>query len=131
VQWVGQRNANFLSIDLETGRPEPCYESYPNWTAAAQANASIYFNSVDCSGALYADAWSAPRYLVDGVLYEARGPVLGPWGSGTDESVSLYSGTDCSDQSSSTYLEVQELLPGDPEFVDFFDNPPYTVKIVY
>jgi hypothetical protein len=134
VLWIGQRNANSLAIDLETGRPEPCYESYPDWTTAAAANSSIIFNSTNCSGAPYsAHPGSGVRYVVDGELYEVRGPIAGPWGLGTDEPYSQYPNSDevCVDQSATPYQQVQAILPGDPEFIDYFDNPPYTVKIVY
>jgi hypothetical protein len=28
-------------------------------------------------------------------------------------------------------LRRSRFVPADPQFIDFFDNPPYTVKIVY
>jgi hypothetical protein len=135
ISWIGQKYANELLIDLETGRPEPCYENYPDWTAVAQATSLIIFNSTDCSGDPYfAGPGGVWHFVVNGELYEPGAPVGESWGLDTDEPVAHYPDSDgvCKDRSNDTFYEAPvELVPGKPEFIDYFDNPPYTVKIVY
>jgi len=130
VQSIGQQPAGYLLLDLATGRPEACYDEEQKFGASSSPfQADSYFNSTDCSGQATAICFivNPARINVNGVLYEAHGSLLGPWGQGTGGS----NGTCVDVSASETATALCAFVPVPAAFVDAFDNPPYSVRIVY
>jgi hypothetical protein len=132
VTYLGQRNAGNLMLDLATGRPEPCYPNYADWHAAGVASGSwMGFNSADCTGTPYGLVGPGLLFHVDGVLYSAAGDEKA-FGAGTGQSLSALSGNGaCEDWSSDPAFTARAFVPADPDFIDAFDNAPYTVELAY
>lgn len=134
--WIDQRNAAELQLHLATGTFEPCYDAYANFTAAAKSSEGVYyirFHSTDCTGPGYAPMQIPARMNVAGVLQEPHGAALAPIGAGTGEPASQYDDKGaCKDVSAEgPFNDLRAYVPVDPEFKAAFNNPPYSVKIVY